>query len=100
MRGAQLRCPSANEFVDCAAVAVDLARHNIEILGEQRNDLIAKPFGQSGKAGNVREHHRQRSHRAPRPRLDALTHKHPHEIRRYIFSKSRQTAGHVGYGVG
>src|SRR5215467_16008379 len=44
----------ANEFVDCAPVAVDLARHNIEILGEQRNDLIAKPFGQSGKAGNVR----------------------------------------------
>jgi hypothetical protein len=81
-------------------VAVDLARHNIKILGEQRNDLIAKPFGQSGKAGNVREHHRQRSHRAPRPRLDALAHQHPHEIRRYIFSKSRQTAGHVGYGVG
>src|SRR5260370_21333966 len=72
---------------------------NIEILGEQRNDLIAKPFGQSSKAGNVREHHRQSSHRAPRPPLDALAQQRPHEIRLHIFSKSRQTAAHTVYAV-
>ena len=89
----------ADEFVDGAAVAGDLARHGVEIAREQRDDLIAKPFGQTGKAGDIREHHRQGSDRTARSRLDALADQRPHEIRRNIFAKRRKPAGHVGDGI-
>ena len=45
-----------NLSIVIAAMGADLARHGVEIAGEQRDDLIAKPFGEHpGKAGNIRK---------------------------------------------
>ena len=90
----------ADKLVDRSAMRADLARHGVEIAGQQRDDPVAEPLRQAGKAGDVGEQHRERPHRAPRSRLDAFAQQHLHQIRGYVFAKRGKAACHVGDGAG
>ena len=90
----------ADEFVDGAAVVLDLRRDAIEIARQQRNDAVAEPLRHAGEAGEIDEHHAHRPHRAAEPRAVAVADQPLHQIGRNVFPERGEPLRHVADRAG